>query len=178
MNSDIKYILAELPSSSIYVRKSYFTERCFIGCPVYNRKWSCPPRSPIYIPTTPTITIVILYKYNNIIAKQEFTKIKALNSILKSYLNKLLYQYPNTSVFGSGSCRLCKKCNYPNPCHHPNKMLYSCESVGIDVSSICQSLNHPLQWYEREHKYKYGTVVGIINDTKINVEEKLIRILS
>ena len=176
---EINCITAEILSERIPIRKSYFKERCFVGCKVYNKKWSCPPvSSNIYYSMTKFVTIVILFKHNNIIAKQEFTKVKALNSILKSHLNKLLFQYPNMSVLGSGSCRLCNPCAYPNPCKHPDKMIYSCESIGIDVSLLCKALSHTLQWYEKGKNYKYGTVVGIINDTKSNVEEKLNRILS
>jgi len=144
----INYIIGT--PNAVSVNASHFSELCKIGCRVYNKKYSCPPHSlGFLINQWLPFHVVILWAENDIVADQEFTKVKALNSILKSKLNKLLYQYQNTHALGSGSCRLCQKCNYPNPCKHPSKMIYSLEACGIDVEAICKALGHELQWYRK-----------------------------
>jgi predicted metal-binding protein len=166
-------IIKEITASEIPVDKIKFAELCRTGCKVYNSKFSCPSTSPTFsYPPETSFILVILYKENDITAKQEFTKVKALNSILKATLNKLLRNYPN--VYGSGSCRLCRNCNYPNVCNHPERMIYSLESVGIDVQSLCAKFGHILQWYKRGESYKYGSVVGLIRGADLrDVENRL-----
>jgi len=159
----INKIIREIDTSKVIIDKDKFKDICEKGCKVFNQKWSCPPVSPIFIPKGKAI-VVILWMENTIDAKMEYTKVKAINSILKSNLNKLLYKFPNKDVLGSGSCRVCQKCAFPNACKHPDRMIYSLESVGIDVEKLCFSLGHELQWYKKGEKkaYAYGSVVGLV----------------
>lgn len=174
---DIKYII-RTPNSFI-VDSSKFNELCHSGCRIWNSKWSCPPHSIGFrINQWLPFHVVILWMPNTIESKNEYTKVKAINSILKSRLNQLLSQYPNNKVLGSGSCRLCKKCAYPDPCRHPDKMIYSMEACGIDVVSVCKSLGHELKWYQKGKAYPYGSVIGLIGDNNKNrIEARLRKIL-
>lgn len=176
--SEINYKIIEVEPSQIPIDKPKFQNLCKSGCKVFGTKWSCPPASPEYISFKKSV-VIILWMNNTIESKNEYTKVKAINSILKSRLYKVLLQYPNTNIFGSGSCRLCQKCQYPEPCKHPDKMIYSMESVGIDVDSLCQSFGHTLQWYKKGEKYKYGSVVGmVIEGDKQKIESQLNEILN
>jgi predicted metal-binding protein len=174
---DIKYIIGT--PNSVVVDSSKFEDLCRTGCRVYNQKWSCPPHSGGFlINQWIPFHVVILWIPNTIEAKNEYTKVKAINSILKSRLYRLLAQYPNKKVLGSGSCRLCQHCAYPEPCKHPDKMIYSMESFGIDVSLVCKALGHTLNWYEKGKPYEYGSVVGLIGDNnKDKIESRLRKIL-
>lgn len=174
---EINYRIIELNPSQVPVNKPKFYTLCKEGCKVFSTKWSCPPVSMQYI-SSKNACIIVLWMNNTIESKNEYTKVKAINSILKSRLYKLLYQYPNNQTLGSGSCRLCQKCHYPDKCKHPEKMIYSMESVGIDVDSLCNSLGHQLHWYKKGKKYKYGSVVGmIIEGNKTKIESQLNNIL-
>lgn len=170
--------VVEVEPSQIQIDKPKFQTLCKNGCKVFGTKWSCPPASPTYNSTKKAV-VVVLWMNNIIESKNEYTKVKAINSILKSRLYKLLLQYPNTQILGSGSCRLCQKCNYPALCKHPDKMICSMESVGIDVNSLCKSFGHTLQWYKKGEKYKYGSVVGaVIEGNKQNIETQINNILN
>lgn len=175
---NIKYIIGT--PNSVIVNSSKFSELCRSGCKVYDKKWSCPPHSSIFIlDQWVPFYVVILWMPNTIVSKNEYTKVKAINSILKSRLYKLLSQYPNNKVLGSGSCRLCSPCVYPHPCHHPDKMIYSMEACGIDVISVCKSLGHDLRWYQKGKPYEYGSVVGLIGDDNKNmIETRLRKVIS
>ncbi len=175
---EINYKIIEVLPSQIPLDKPKFTNLCKNGCKVFGTKWSCPPASPEYNSLKKAV-VIVLWMDNIIESKNEYTKVKAINSILKSRLYKLLLQYPNTQTLGSGSCRLCQKCQYPEQCRHPDKMIYSMESVGIDVNSLCESLGHTLQWYKKGEKYRYGSVVGmIIKGNKHKIEIQINNILN
>ncbi len=174
---DIKYIIGA--PKSFVVDKPKFDNLCHSGCRVWNSKHSCPPHSiGFQINQWLPFYVVILWMENTIISKNEYTKVKAINSILKSRLYQLLSQYLNNKVLGSGSCRLCTPCAYPKPCRYPDKMIYSMESVGIDVVSLCKVLGYDLQWYQKGKPYLYGSVVGLIgDDNKDRIESRLRKIL-
>jgi predicted metal-binding protein len=42
-------------------------------------------------------------------------------------------------VYGAGSCNLCPKCAYPEPCRHPDKNFSSIEAAGINVTELSQA---------------------------------------
>lgn len=175
---EINYKIIELDPPQITVDRPKFHNLCKNGCKVFGTKWSCPPASTQYI-SSKNACVIVLWMNNIIESKNEYTKVKAINSILKSRLYKLLYQYPNTRTLGSGSCRLCQKCHHPGKCKRPDKMIYSMESVGIDVDSLCKSIGTPLHWYKKGKKYEYGSVVGmIIEGNKTKIESQLNNILN
>jgi len=179
---EIQFIIEDVYPHQIKVDKPLFQQICKQGCRVFGTKWSCPPASPTFLPGFPHYTVIILWAENDIQSKNEYTKVKAINSILKSCLYKFINAvYPlngcgahsrrEHGIYGSGSCRMCKKCAYPDPCKHSDNMIYSLESVGIDVQDLCKQLGHELHWYKKGQKtpYKYGTVVGMVGNG--NAEE-------
>lgn len=170
--------------NAISVDSSHFADLCKTGCPVYGHKWSCPPFSPGFLINQWLPFHIIILKgewtAEDVPVTQEFTKVKAINATLKSKLFKLLRQYPTKNVLGSASCRLCQKCNYPDPCKHQDKKIPSLEACGIDVESMCKVMGHDLQWYRKGQKepYKYGSVVGLIKgSTEARIKEQLDEIL-
>jgi predicted metal-binding protein len=53
---------------------------------------------------------------------------------------------------GSGGCRRCKKCTYPDaPCRFPEKKFASMEAYGMLVTQVCQ--DNGLDYY-----YGKGTI--------------------
>lgn len=41
-------------------------------------------------------------------------------------------------LLGSGGCRFCSECSYPNPCRFPKECILSLEAYGIDVTKLCE----------------------------------------
>ncbi len=65
----------------------------------------------------------------------------------------------------SGSCNLCKPCykKLNMPCKKPEKMRYSLESTGINVSSLASKFcNHELLWYNKGEDLPYTSVVTAV----------------
>lgn len=46
-------------------------------------------------------------------------------------------------VLAAGTCTVCEKCAYPDPCRFPEKRLSSMEAAGLLVSDVCNSAGVP-----------------------------------
>ncbi|MFW2503474.1 DUF2284 domain-containing protein [Clostridium diolis] len=157
-----------------YEYKDKFSQLCKDGCPNFGNKWACPPFSPSfssYSKNYPYSYLVLLScnisEFNYI--KQEYMKLKASNSILKSRSEKImrsLENHFNGVMLSNGSCRLCKPCSCKKKltsCNRPNLMRFSLESLGLDVSKISiDLLNHELLWYKNKRSPEYSTVVSCL----------------
>ena len=148
----IRCICMDAVAADPFTDKPHFDSLCRTGCPNYGKKWSCPPFAPSYR------SLASPYRYLWVCVlcaeteqfsyiKNDFLKVKAANSILKSRLDKALRllsdRYGN--YISSGSCRLCKPCRCRSglPCGHPDKMSCSFEALGMDVGRLTEScLDH------------------------------------
>lgn len=162
-----------------YENYNKFSYLCKIGCKNYNRKWSCPPFSPTYTNESrgyKYITVCLLsmeleqFSY----IKNDYLKVKAANSILKSRIDRSLRSLVKDGMknISTGSCRLCKPCKCKNNefCIHPFERAYSFEALGIDVSKLVNDLfGFELQWYKKGFCPSYTSVVGgLLLNEKIN----------
>lgn len=104
--------------------------------------------------------------------KQDYLKIKAANSILKSRIDKALLNSlsEDEKNISTGSCRLCKPCKRKNneKCAHPSEMTYSFEALGIDVSRMVNDIfGLTLLWYSKGNPPQYTCVVaGLLSNKK------------
>ena len=115
-------------------------------CRAYGRNWTCPPAcgsiaecqermhhfsSGILLQTVGKLAKDIDsrgYRDAEHLHMERFRKLCA----------KLKQEYPNALCLGSGACRACKTCAYPEPCRHPDQALYSMESHGLFVTKVCR----------------------------------------
>lgn len=156
-----------------YEEKKKFDLLCKNGCPNYNKKWSCPPLSPSYsnfVSEYENIIIVVfstkLDQFHYI--KNDYLKVKAANTIMKSRIDKVLRSFVSNDRYyiSTGSCRMCKPCKRKlnQPCAHPGEMTFSFEALGINVSEMVSDLfDFELKWYKKNSLPEYTSVVaGII----------------
>ena len=164
-----------------YVDKAKFNKLCANGCPNYARKWSCPPFSPSFQEfAAGWDSLFVLYLRIGMdqfaYIKNDYLKIKAANSILKSradrFLRKMAEQYGR--FISTGSCRLCKpcKCKMNASCAHPEKMTYSFEALGLDVNALVnRCFQKPLLWYKPHSLPAYTSVVcGLLTNKPLSIE--------
>lgn len=168
----------------IYCDKLRFTQLCRLGCPNYNKKWSCPPYAPLYGDFSreyKNLCIILLgldmveLEY----IKQDFLKIKAANSMLKSRADKILRMCRNDfeNYISTGSCRLCKPCRKKTneACAHPTIRTYSFEALGVNVSAMAQDIfNVKLLWYKRGALPLYTCVVAGLLSNVDSLDKRLI----
>lgn len=170
-----------------YEMVEHFSALCKQGCANFMCKWSCPPYAPFYHE--------FVKKYSNISVclslvqtdqfdyiKNDYLKIKAANSILKSRIDKTLRKLIDEDIYyiSTGSCRLCKscKCKINEPCANPKLMSYSFEALGINVSDMVNDIfGIPLLWYKKNNLPKYTCVVaGLLYNDEFDAN-KIIEIL-
>lgn len=177
----IQYSMQTIDTAALSLRKyqdiSTLHDCCKSGCQNFGKKWSCPPFSPQYE------EFIRNYKYIKVILlkaeltqfsyiKNDYLKIKAANTILKSRIDKTLRYYKSSDInyISTGSCRLCKKCKRKDnlPCAHPELMSYSFESLGINVCRLTEDLfDTELLWYSKNNLPQYTCVVaGLLSNYK------------
>lgn len=175
-------IFADHPNAFTgFVDTAKFNQLCAKGCVNYQQKWSCPPFSPSFQDyTAGWKNLFILYMRINTdqfsYIKNDYLKIKAANSILKSradkYLRKMAAKYGN--YISTGSCRLCKPCKRKsgNPCACPETMTYSFEALGVNVGALAEWCFHtPLLWYKTHYLPEYTSVVcGLLTNKSLSIE--------
>ena len=183
-NAEIKYTIATvaIEANDIVdmVDKSKFDGLCKSGCPNYGNKWSCPPFSPSYtefIGSYNQLWLWLMYvdlsQFSYI--KNDYLKVKAANSILKSRIDKFLrtLSLKYGKFISTGSCRLCKpcKCKLHRACAHEDKMSFSFESLGVDVGKMVETyLRHELLWYSKGKFPQYTSVIaGLLTNEKIDM---------
>lgn len=176
-------IYAATPRQCIeFENKVYFSRLCENGCKNFNCKWACPPNAPAFSAIAlPWSEMYIIYMRMPTCAfagiKNEYLRIKAANSMLKSradkYMRKLAEKYGK--YISTGSCRLCKPCKFKEgkPCAHPSVMAYSFEALGINVGALINKYSdYPLLWYRKGNLPDYTSVVcGLLTNEKIALEE-------
>lgn len=165
------------------VHKEKFDCLCKEGCSNYNRKWSCPPLSPAFEDVSNNYKYLYVFYLRISLdqldyIKNDYLKIKAANSILKSradgFLRYMISKSKNSKYISTGSCRLCKPCKLQKglPCAHPNIMTYSFEALGVNVEALVNlCFQSPLQWYARGNLPMYTSVVcGLLTNEKLSLE--------
>lgn len=60
---------------------------------------------------------------------------------------------PEALCLGSGGCRICKKCAYPEPCRFPKKACASMEGYGLFVTQVCRDNGLPYHYGEKTITY-------------------------
>lgn len=164
LNAKLKRIL----SSELikYENKDDITKLC-AACPTYGKKWSCPPHSPSLsdfdLSAYPHAVLVLFWldldQFRNL--KTEYIKIKAADSVLKSRMDRFMRNVEGSLggiMLSNGTCKLCRPCSgsVGLPCKRPEKMRFSMEALGLDVSRIMTEVfDHPLLWYSKGQSPAY-----------------------
>ncbi|AEF83706.1 conserved hypothetical protein [Treponema primitia ZAS-2] len=121
-------------------------------CGIYNKKWSCPPgcgtldecearirkfKWGILVQTTGILEDSLDYETMEQTGKDH-------GQHMQAFAEKIRKLYPSSMVMGSGGCRICETCAFPDePCRFPQEMNSSMEAYGLLVSDVCQDNKLP-----------------------------------
>ena len=143
-------------------------------CPYYGHSWACPPKAP-YLEKE----IMNFEKFYLIYTKFEFKEkdhnkkriglgYSHMRGIMEQEMERFLNQYQGDlkeiKILWDGHCRICekenKKCSIDEatPCRYPEKIRYSMEAVGIDVTKTVRNLNIDIEWPPINHVFRFGLV--------------------
>ncbi len=172
-------------------RKKYQDRDKFMAfcreCPRYDSLWSCPSLSfDVDKFLEPYVWINLLCAKihlddETIRAADTADKIKAMGwdivSVVKldtdDRLRKLEAQVPESLSLSSGGCNLCKNCTRKSgsPCRQPDKMRYSLDAFGFDLTAITKDVFHIDILWCKDSLPKYFTLIhGLLADKPVSEE--------
>jgi predicted metal-binding protein len=130
-------------------------------CGAYGKNWTCPPHCGtldqctdglqrysrgILVQTVGQLSKAIDTKGYRKAEQQHLKQFYALADAVRSV-------HPQTLCLGSGGCRICEKCAYPEPCRSPEKACSSMEAYGLFVTQVCR--DHDLSYHHGEKTVTY-----------------------
>lgn len=138
-------------------------------CHAYHRNWTCPPEcgtleqcaaaissctAGVLLQTTGYLEDSFDYEGMMALEKQHLSRFHA-------FCEQIRKKYPNALCLGSGGCRICKVCAYPDLCRFPEKACSSMEAYGLLVSDVCKLCGIP--YYYGENTLSYTACVLLPN---------------
>ncbi len=125
--------------------------KCRYGCPGYDKRHTCPPRTP-----TPSEFARVLADYRHallyvhegkLVTKQRIDLHQSLADLERTAFLDGFYK---AFGLGAGPCRMCEICDLTSRCKHPYVARPSMESCGIDVYATCRKAGIRLEVVTRE----------------------------
>lgn len=131
------------------------------SCGAYGKNWTCPP----YCGTLDECSNKIQQYSRGILLQttggtEKLIDTKAYRRIEARHLQQF-YQlcdelrriYPHALCLGSGGCRICGKCAFPESCRFPEKACPSMEGYGLFVTDVCRQNALSYHYGERTITY-------------------------
>lgn len=120
-------------------------------CHAYGKNWTCPPacgpleecgaRMKSYRAGLLVQSTCELEDEFDIDGMQELEK-RHLASF-HALADRLRAQHPDLFCLGTGGCRICSRCAWPEPCRFPDRACSSMEAYGLVVSDVCKKSGLP-----------------------------------
>ena len=134
-------------------------------CRAYGKNWTCPPhcgslevceakmkgyRRGLLLQTVGQLEKTIDTKAYRRTEQRHLEQFAALSRQIKA-------QFPNALCLGSGGCRVCKACAYPEECRFPEQAYGSMEGYGLFVTQVCRDNN--LAYHHGEKTITYTACI-------------------
>jgi len=116
-------------------------------CRSYGRNWTCPPHCGSLSQCAEK-----LHSYSHGILLQSVGSCqkpidtRAIRETEERHIARLRKLFPlvkevysDALCLGSGGCRVCRTCAWPEPCRFPDQALSSMEAYGLFVTQVCRS---------------------------------------
>ncbi len=115
-------------------------------CRAYGKNWTCPPHCGtleqcqqhmrrfsrgVLVQTVGTMEKTVDTRAYRETEKRHLHQFYALAEAVRA-------QHPDALCLGSGGCRICPTCAYPDPCRFPGKACASMEAYGLFVTDVCR----------------------------------------
>jgi len=141
--------VAPLDIAALVPRKDVRTMCAADRCGAYGKNWTCPPhcgtleecaariqgyKYGILLQTVGQLSKAIDTKGYARTEQQHLRQFHEFARLIRG-------EYPDALCLGSGGCRICKTCAYPEPCRFPDEACPSMEGYGLFVTQVCRD-NH------------------------------------
>ena len=134
-------------------------------CGAYGKNWTCPPHCGTLAECAEKmqsyrrgILVQTVGKLEKTVDTKGYrrTEEKHLAGLHTLY-EEIRKAYPEALCLGSGGCRVCPKCAYPEPCRFPEKAVSSMEAYGLFVTQVCR--DNGAQYYHGEKTVTYTACI-------------------
>ena len=130
-------------------------------CGAYGKNWTCPPycgtleeceneihcfSRGILLQTVGILTKTVDSRAYRETEKRHLRQFYALAEAVRRW-------HPGALCLGSGGCRICGKCAWPEPCRFPEKACSSMEGYGLFVTQVCR--DNGLDYHHGEKTVTY-----------------------
>lgn len=134
-------------------------------CRAYGKNWTCPP----YCGTPEQcaeqlagyrqgILLQTVGKTEKTIDTRAYARIEQQHlARFHSLAKQLRQEHPDALCLGSGGCRLCGSCAWPEPCRFPREACSSMEAYGLFVTQVCR--DNGLSYHHGEKTVTYTACV-------------------
>lgn len=120
-------------------------------CHAYGKNWTCPPQCGTLGECEARIRRyqkgILVQTVGKIESSLDWDEMMELEQSHKehfhAFADTLRQLYPDVLCLGTGGCRICGKCAYPEPCRFPEKACSSMEGYGLLVSDVCKQNDLP-----------------------------------
>lgn len=115
-------------------------------CRAYGRSWVCPPAcgtiAEIREKVREYTSGILVQTTGEMEDEFDVEAMMETDKLHKERFMKFVEQMRRTGKktmpMAAGTCRICEKCAYPEPCRFPDRAIPSMEACGIFVSKICE----------------------------------------
>lgn len=135
-------------------------------CKSYGKSWSCPPACGSLSAMEKKLNhyscgllVQTTGRMNDHFDLQVIHSVEERHrKMFDTFVRQARMLIPGCLPLGSGGCRRCHKCTYPDrPCRHPEKLYPSMEAVGLWVSDVCK--HSGLEYYYGPDTLTYTAVI-------------------
>ena len=153
-------------------------------CPRYNTVWSCPPLAfdvNAYLERFSWVNVLCakIILSNHVITKADTPeKIKtvgweillAVKLDMEEKLRQMEKHISGSVSLSSGGCNLCKECSRKDgkPCRQPDKMRYSLDAFGFDLTAITKDMfDIDILWCKEQLPDYFTLIHGILTEEEV-----------
>ncbi len=137
-------------------------------CRAYGKNWTCPPHCGTVEECAAKMqgfrqgvllqTVGYLSKDIDSRGYRE-TERRHLESF-RRFCEAVRRQYPRALCLGTGGCRICQRCAFPESCRFPERAVSSMEAYGLFVTQVCRDAGLPYHYGEKTITYTACVLYG------------------
>lgn len=135
------------------------------SCRAYGKNWTCPPHcGSLEICEekmkgfTRGLLLQTVGQLEKIIDTRGYRRTEQRHLLSFATLcDQMKAQFPDALCLGSGGCRICKECAFPEQCRFPDRAYGSMEGYGLFVTQVCR--DHGLAYHHGEKTITYTACI-------------------
>ena len=120
-------------------------------CGAYGKNWTCPPYCGALEECAAKmegysrgLLLQTVGKLDKTVDTRGYARVETEHlAAFHRFAEEIRKVYPNALCLGSGGCRICGKCAWPEPCRFPERACASMEAYGLFVTQVCRDNGMP-----------------------------------